>query len=70
MVLKESDSAVVKTLHRNLLLPVSAIPRTDQIEDILPSNQLNKDLNQGKLRLSQLFSFLNLNIVLIQSRRK
>ena len=70
MVLKESDSAFVKTLHRNLLLPVSAIPRTDQVEDILPSNQLSKDLNQGRLRLSQLFSFLNLNIVLIQSRRK
>ena len=34
---KVSDSAVIKTLHRNLLLPFSAIPRTDQVEGILPS---------------------------------
>ena len=33
-------------------------------------NQLNKDLNRGRLCLSQLFRFLNLNIVLIQNRRK
>ena len=34
---KVSDSAVIKTLHRNLLLPFSAIPRTDQVEGIFPS---------------------------------
>ena len=32
-VQKESDSSVVKTLHRNLLLPISAIPRISQVED-------------------------------------
>ena len=47
-VQKESDSAVVKTLHRNLLLPFSAIPRTDQVEGILPSKPVKQGLKTGK----------------------
>ena len=36
-VQKESDSSDVRTLHRNLLLPFSAIPKTSQVEDTIPS---------------------------------
>ena len=37
-VQKESDTSDVKTLHRNLLLPFSAIPKASQVEDTLPPN--------------------------------
>ena len=47
-VQKEHDSAVVKTLHMNLLLPFSAIPRTDQVEGILPSKPVKQGLKTGK----------------------
>lgn len=35
-VQKESDYSDVKTLHRNLLLPFSAIPKVSQVEDLTP----------------------------------
>ena len=35
-VQKESDSSVTKTLHRNMLLPFSAIPGTGQVDENLP----------------------------------
>ena len=41
-VQKESDTSVVKTLHRNLLLPFSAIPKTSQVEDTLPQKPVRK----------------------------
>ena len=47
-VQKESDSAAVKTVHRNLLLSFSAIPRTDQIEGILPFKPVKQGLKPGK----------------------
>ena len=47
-VQKASDSTVVKTLHKNLLLPFSAIPRTDQVEDILSSKQVKQALKPEK----------------------
>ena len=39
---KESDTSVVKTLHRNFLLPFSAIPKTSQVEDTLPPKHVCK----------------------------
>ena len=38
----------MKTLHRNLLLPFSAIPRTSQVEDILPSKPVKPRTRPGK----------------------
>ncbi|MCG8044919.1 MAG: RNase H-like domain-containing protein [Candidatus Thiodiazotropha endolucinida] len=41
-VQKESDSSDTKTLHRNMLLPFSAIPRTADLEEPLPQPTVQK----------------------------
>ena len=47
-VQKESDSSVVKTLHRNLLLPFSAIPRISQVDYCLSRQIVQPRLKPGK----------------------
>ena len=47
-VQKESDISDVKTLHRNLLLPFSAIPRTNQIEHTLQKSDKTSRPKPGK----------------------
>ena len=47
-VQNESDSSVVKTLHRNLLLLFSAIRRISQVEDCLSRQTVQPRLNPGK----------------------
>ena len=47
-VQKESDISDVKTLHRNLLLPFSAIPRTNQIEHTLQKSDKTFRTKPGK----------------------
>ena len=41
-VQKESDTSDVKTLHRNLLLPFSAIPKISQVEDTFPQKPVRR----------------------------
>ena len=41
-VQKESDTSDAKTLHRNLLLPFSAIPKISQVEDTFPQKPVHK----------------------------
>ena len=47
-VQKESNSTDIKTLHRNMLLPFSAIPMTSQTENSFPQSS-NKKLIPGKV---------------------
>ena len=47
-VQKESDSSFVKSLHRNMLLPFSAISRTSQVEDCLSRKTVQPRLKPGK----------------------
>ena len=47
-VQKESDISDVKTLHRNSLLPFSAIPRTNQIEHTLQKSNKTFRTKPGK----------------------
>ena len=47
-VQKESDGYAVKTLHRNVLLPFSAIPRTSEVEDDLPSKTVKPRTGPGR----------------------
>lgn len=47
-VQKESDSSVTKTLHRNMLLPFSAIPRTGQVDEGLPSEPIRSRPKKAK----------------------
>ena len=47
-VQKESDSSVTKTLHRNLLLPFSAIPGTSQVNDNLSPSSMRTRQRKAK----------------------
>ena len=47
-VQKESDSSITKTLHRNLLLPFSAIPGTSQVNEYLPPSPMRTRQRKAK----------------------
>ena len=51
-VQKESNSRDIKTLHRNMLLPFSAIPMTSQTKNSFPQSSHMK-LKPGKATPSQ-----------------
>ena len=45
-VQKESDSSDVRFLHRNLLLPISAIPQISQVKDLPPPESVRPKKNK------------------------